>query len=220
MISITLPDAALNRQWRRAKLAVFLVGILVASSGCSFPIFPDDETRENISLNEAQSLVPFTICIPTYLPDGVGPSPQITYHAEGGNPQESDVRLLYREGNELIVEVVQTHAPGRLANPNFDDPASPEAGIRELLAWRVEWPKVDEIRNEVTTDVTLYEDGDLRRSLFEILDPSSLQANMIMWGKEPVGYRLFTRLSADEAKQVAGSMSDCSPKPTGTPTSR
>lgn len=215
-------DPTVNKRHNRAKMVIIYICVLLMLWGCSLPLFPDDDTRENIPLAEVQRLVPFEICQPSQLPDGVESSPQVVYHAEGGNPDESDVRLRYYflENHELAIEVFQKHAPGRLATPHFNDPASPEAGIRELLAWEVGWSKMDEMRKGVTTDVTLYEDGDLERGLFEILDPPSLQANMIMWGKEPVFYRLFTRLSADKAKQVVESMSDCSPKLIGTPTSR
>ena len=190
--------------------------------GCSLPLFPDDDTRENIPLSEAQSLVPFGICQPSQVPDGVESSPQVIYHAEGGSQEESDVRLRYHfmDDHELAIEVFQKYAPGRLADPDLDEADALEAHRRQLLAWVVDWPEVDKTMPAITVNTNIYEDDKLNYGLFEIIEPASLRANMIVWAKEPVGYAVYTRLPTDEAKQVVESMSDCSPNLIGTPTSR
>jgi hypothetical protein len=193
--------------------------ILLMIGGCSLPLFPDDDTRENIPLAEARSLAPFGICLPSYLPEGVELSPQVVYHAEGGSPDESDVRLRYyfSEDHELAIEVFQKYAPGRLANPDLDEADALEAHRRELLAWVVGWPEVDKTMSTITTNTTIYEDDKLKHGLFEIIEPVSLRANMMVWAKRPVGYAVYTRLSTEEAKQIAKSITDCMIKPTATP---
>jgi hypothetical protein len=82
---------------REKSLSVTLSLIILFLSSCAdaFPVGLNDEKLENISLEKAQSLVPFTICLPTYLPHDANSEPYITYHADWGDPVESQIRLRY-----------------------------------------------------------------------------------------------------------------------------
>jgi len=199
-----------------------LLALLLASSGCRLPpeLFPADETREDISLEEAQSLAPFTICLPTYVPAGIEMTPRITYHADFfGDPMESEVRLRYYGSydQELVIEIYQQHYGPRAATPDELAEAVRSFYVRELLKWATGEAEVDSRTMALlTVNVTKYQDDDTARWLFEIVKPTSLHANMVSWGNAPVYYDVYTRLSVEEAKSVVRSipdMPDCGIEP-------
>ncbi len=193
-------------------LFVTAIILLVANPGCStFPppeeLVPVDETYEGISLQEAQEIAPFPICLPVHVPDGIEATPHTVYHADFGDPMESDVRLHYYSSasRELIVEVYQRHRPGA-ATPEKLDEGVRDFYERDLLAWQVGWLKADQVRGQVTINVTEYQNNNMRYWLFEIVEPTSLQANMIAWGNDPVAYQVYTHLSIDQAKRIVQSI--------------
>lgn len=212
-----------NLNMVRYGIRLTLLTLLLASSGCRLPpeLFPADETREDISLEEAQSLTPFAICLPTYVPAGIEMTPRITYHADFGDPMESDVRLRYysSDDQELVIEIYQRHRP-RAVTPEELAEEVRSFYVRELLKWATDGAEVDsETRALLTVNVTKYEDDDMARWLFEIVKPTSLHANMVSWGSAPVYYDIYTRLSTEEAKSIVRSIpdvSDCGIEP-GTP---
>lgn len=217
----------LIKRYSKMKLILLLILLLAVGSGCDIllpppeNLVPADETHENISLAEAQGLFPVAICLPTYVPAGIESTPRITYHADFGDPQDSDLRLRYYQssGGELAIEVYQIPWPG-VSNTDLNKSEyTRQLVMRDLLAWVVGWSKVDEVNAQVTTKTTKYQDN-LDRWLFEIIEPASLRANMIEWGNDPVLYRVYTHLSAEEAKQIAESITDCMIKPTTTPPSK
>jgi hypothetical protein len=84
----------LNRL-RKGVYLVFAV-MIVLLAGCW-----DNLTniyRDNLTLQEAQSLVSFPICIPGYIPPGIDPNPNIINQAEGPDiiPEENYIRLQYK----------------------------------------------------------------------------------------------------------------------------
>ena len=88
-----------------------LVILYLSNCADAFPFGPTDENLENISLEKAQSLVPFAICLPTYLPHDINPEPYITYHADWGDPVESQVRLRYSLLDEKpVIEIFEIHS--------------------------------------------------------------------------------------------------------------
>jgi hypothetical protein len=190
-----------------------LLALLLASSGCRLPpeLFPADETREGISLEEAQSLAPFAICLPIYIPAGIEVTPRVTYHADFGDPMESDVRLRYysSDDQELVIEIHQQHYGPRAATPEELTEHVRGLYIRDLLDWATDGAEVDSrTRALLTVNVAKYQDDEMVRWLFEIVEPTSLYANMVSWGSAPVYYDVYTRLSTEEAKSVVRSIPD------------
>ena len=198
----------------------FLLAFVLVGSGCGlFRGFgPVDENRENITLEEAQGVAPFTICLPIDLPAGLDQTPRVSYHADWGDPIESEVRLRYygSDSQELIVEIRQRPQPGSATPEDLAEQAY-DFYVRELVAWvvgwQVGWSNVDEISKEATTSVTTYQDDGAKRWLFEIVEPASLRANMVYWRNESVAYEVYTYLSVEEAKRIVESIpadtSDC-----------
>jgi hypothetical protein len=89
-------------------VSVLLVGFILAS--CVWEGFPADTVRENITFDEAQDLVDFPICLPTYISEGVEPTPNIIFEADSANvPEETYIRLRYnrQDTQEKIIEVFQ-----------------------------------------------------------------------------------------------------------------
>jgi hypothetical protein len=216
--------ANLTKRYSKKKLTLLLILLSGVGSACNVllpppeNLVPADEIREDISLEEAQRLFPVAICLPAYLPSGIESTPRIVYHADFGDPQDSELRLRYyrSSGNELALEVYEMPWPG-VSNVDLNKSEyTRQLAIRDLLAWMVGWPKVDEIKVQVNSQATKYRD-DLDRWLFQIIEPDSLRSNVIEWGNDPVLYRVYTRLSTDEAKRVAKSITDCMMKPTATP---
>jgi hypothetical protein len=142
----------------------------------------------------------------------VEPAPQITYHAEFGDPNESDITLRYFQSDnpdDVVIEIYQRHTPGLGTPRPIDIETYREASTRALLAWVVGWPQVDNTRGQISVAVTGYESEGLERELFEITEPASLSANMVKWVNDPVYYRVYTHLSATEAQSIADSLTDC-----------
>jgi len=214
-----LSDGKPPKRYNRLRPLVLYTWLLLVSSGCAIFGPPADETRENISLEEAERLVSFTPCLPSYLPTEVDPTPHVKYHAELGDPADADIRVAYylSGSQEPAVEVYQKRF--RVLDGYLDSEDHHEVSLRELLAWVVGWSRVDETRQQLTTHVTPYQD-DSQRWLFEIVEPTSLRANMVEWGNASMHYRVYTRLTIEEAKQIARSLSDCLLKPAATPPSQ
>lgn len=204
-------------EWKwsiRMKMLFLFVALLTLCSAC----IAADEIRENISLTEAESLFPAKICLPVYMPSGIDPTPSITYHADFGDPQDSDLRLRYYRSNDqvLMMEIYQIPWPGVSRQILNESEESRQLSIRDLTAWLVGWSKVEEAKTQIRTNATKYQDG-TEHWLFEILEPTSLRANMIEWGQDSVYYRIFSRLSVEETKKTAQSLTNCTTSPKVTP---
>ena len=196
------------------KGAARLMALLIALSGiagCWRIVRLADETRENIPFDEAQRLVPFAVQCPTYLPTGVEPTPRVTYHAEFGDPLDSEVRLIFGRsgGQEALVEIREKHIADRVERNLLDRDSSREGTLRYLIAWVVGWPSVDETRPQVSTSASSCRLEEIPCTLFEITGPRALRANLIVWADNPTAFSVYTRLPADEAHRVARSVEEC-----------
>ncbi len=82
-----------SRNWFILLLANLLV---LALTGCQLLDFPGDVVLEDLTLEEAQNLVTFSICVPVYIPFEIDPQPNIIYHDDGfGAEQEKFIRHKY-----------------------------------------------------------------------------------------------------------------------------
>jgi len=209
------------RQWCRSRLMFLIALLLVISVGCGTYRAPIDETRDGISLAEAQNLFPVAICLPAYVPTGVEAAPRITYHADFGDPADSELYLRYylRDHQDLAFEIILVPWPSVRNVGLYESKEARQSAIRDLLGWLVGRPKVKDTEPQVTTEAIKHQD-DMERWLFEIVEPDSLRANLVVWGNSPVYYRVYSRLSAEEVMKVARSIPDCAPEPTATPASK
>ena len=209
---------AAKRHWRAPVGAALVLAIaLLFVAGClQWPQGPGlDDIREGISLAEAQALAPFPICVPTVTPLGAQAVPSVIYHADFGDPMESDVRLRYYDldGQELLIEIYQRHSPGASTPEDITDDIQ-DYYVHRLIAWQVgwdmEWSEIEAIGDEVSVSLSSYSDDNIDGWLYEITEPDSLRANLISWGNDPVAYLVYTRLSAEGAKEVVRSLPDVS----------
>ncbi len=89
-----------NLTTRMRKISLILIGLviltIIASMVYLWIVLPKDILTKNLSMEEAQDLVSFPLCIPTYLPANAGGDPQIIYQADAANvPEETFIRLRY-----------------------------------------------------------------------------------------------------------------------------
>ncbi len=182
--------------------------LLLAVASCA----PIDDHQDNISLAGAQEIVPFPICMPAYLPEGITLDPKVAYHADFGDPMESDVRLRYFDSHsgELAIEIYQRHSPGSgTGEIAMEYKQVYKSYERELLWWEgvLIWSRGRE-RYTIPEDHIIitrekYYDEDTSRWIFQFEEPMEIQANMIIWGNDPVDYHLYTHLSLEQAQEIA-----------------
>jgi len=214
-----------NRSQEGLKLALLLVLALATMSGCSSRFLEafalTDDIREDISLEEAQHVAPFRICLPTHLPDEVDPTPWITYHADWGDAAESNVQLRYYDTrDDIAIEIHQRYVPNA-STPDSISEQTHRLYARDMLAWKIGWSEALQMMDEVTLNAAKYQDDDtIELWVFEIVEPTSAQMNMITWGNASVIYEVYTQVSTEEAKEIVHSilqMADCGTEMTSTP---
>ena len=196
-----------------------LLILVLALTACSLPAgtLPVDDpragTREHISLSEAQRLVPFTICLPTSLPSELTPVPDITYRYSSWDPADTylEVRYYRSSDNELAVEIDQWDASGSLATTGEQTKYGPNIDVRELLAWQLGWEGVDAVQGGVKTTMVSESQVGFTQWQLTILAPASLQATLLYWRRPLVTYYIYSRLSAEDSRDIARSMHACAP---------
>jgi hypothetical protein len=195
---------------------------VVIISGCSLETGPADKTYTDISLAEAQRLVPFTLCLPSYLPDELTSTPKVVYHAEMGDPKDADVRLRYYRPNETtpVVEVFQKASSIDLERYNTSEYGGRHVAESELVRWAIGLSGTQEVKSGITVSVTKYVDDLISRWVYEIPASEPARANMIEWGNGHKYYQVYTHFPLDEAQRIAQSMKDCEMVPTVVPISK
>jgi hypothetical protein len=176
-----------------------------------------EDFRESLTIEEAQSLVEFQLCKPTYVPSGIDPTPKILYDAEDVNiPEETYIRLQYRRVNdqEKIFEIHQRYTPDAGMRTTYPETAHEGAKVN-LLDW-ISYPKfLSEAEMEVAMTRTqmvssVFQTNGTVWWLYEITDPSEYRSTMTKWIKDHVEYRILSYLPAEEIQKVTFSMIECS----------
>jgi hypothetical protein len=176
-----------------------------------------EDFRENLTIEEAQSLVEFQLCKPTYVPSGIDSTPKILYDAEDINiPEETYIRLQYRrvDDQEKIFEIYQRYTPDAGMRTTYPEMAHEGAKVN-LLDW-ISYPKfLSEVEMEVAMTRTQMASGVFQTNgtvwwLYEITDPIEYQTTMTKWIKDHVEYRILSYLPAVEIEKVTLSMLECS----------
>lgn len=119
-----------------------------------------DTNYENLTMQEAQEKNPFDICLPDNIPQSLKISSSFNYHAEFGDPEESDIRFKYinRESNKVILEIKEKHTPGRWGSYNEAEEKYHGSQKLKLVAWledyRRPFDRYDKLLLEITSTVT------------------------------------------------------------------
>jgi hypothetical protein len=186
----------------KTKRVLLLAGIVFYNTGCWF----QDDSRQNISLDEARRLFPEVICAPTYIPIGIDSTPRVDYLNDNG---EYHVRIhYYRFGSvEPAIEVYQTNIEVDAQYLEIYQ----ESAKHDLVYWLVGEMDVEQVAAQTTIKVSTYEHGDKVQRLFEIVEPEALRANLVEWaeGNPSTDHRVFSTLSAEETLKIAGALTDC-----------
>ena len=207
------------RAQRALRITILsLLPVLIAGGCIPIPGVSPDTVKENISIGEAQALLPFQICLPGYLPTGAEMRSGVRYHDEFGDPNESDVTIDYQDKEELetVLTIYERHGPP--SQLDADDNVTRNLNLEQLIAWQVGWPNVDAASEQVIATYGVYADGS-DRLMIEITSPESLRATLVTWNlSDYVLVDIYSHLSLEETRKVAESMRDCTALPAGTET--
>lgn len=177
------------------------------------------ETRDDLTLSEAQALLPFQICLPAYIPADLKGNDLVVVEGEIKSQAEVNLRIDYvRPGNETsIVTIKEWNAPGNVGRIDPYNETDQKVALKSLLTWLTDGSEAEKLLKQVVGNYEVYNDEGTEYLIVEIQLPDSLRSVGINWKAESVGYQVFTRLSVEEAKRVADSMSICGTVPTSTP---
>lgn len=211
-------------QKKLAVVALILLAMIVLAIGIwiawLWTSLPHDIVRENITIEEAQGLVSFPICMPAYIPPEINPEPQIIYHADAANvPQETYIRLLYQhvDTREVAFEVYQNYTNDETMKTVYSESAR-QGAIVSLLYWMAplrtlsesEISEIESAMQYVQLDASSFQSNQTVWWLYEITDPIEYRSTMTKWIKDHVEYRILSYLPAEEIEKVALSMIECS----------
>jgi len=199
---------------------IFIMILLITSMMSCQWIGYGDALRENITLEEAQSLVSFPICIPAYIPPEIDSNPQIIYEADSANvAEETYIRLKYKylDDKEKAFEVYQRYTnKGGMSTEYTDSQLESRMGgaIVTLFYWISPNPlsesELNVIKKQAKLDADVFQTDQTVCWLYEITDPSEYRSTMTEWIIEHVDYRILSYLPAEEIEKVTLSMFDCS----------
>ena len=176
--------------------------------------FPHDELKEDITMDEAQSLVIFPICVPAYLSPKVDASYEIIDEADDAKvPEVTYIRLRYQGSDDKnkVLEIYQRYTPheGLNSNPNL------ESAKVNLLYWMLPLRAISESKikaamKQAQITASFSKTGETIWWFYEITDPSEYRSTMTTWVRNHVEYRVLSYLPAEEIKKITLSMFKCS----------
>lgn len=197
---------------------MLLVGIILSS--CGWTGFPSDTIIEDISLDEAQELVSFPICLPTYIPQEVDPIPYIIYDADSADvPEETYIRLRYdrQDTQEKIFEVSQviSNSPEMQLTYTVSRLESMQGKAKASLIYWI-FPKAlsrsefSEIESQISIEAEANQTDHTVYWLYEIVEPREFRSTMTNWTRDQIEYRIYSLLPADEIIKITESLVECS----------
>ena len=205
------------------KVALVLTTLVILTVCVLYTIqvisIPGDVLREDITLEEAQSLVTFSICIPTYIPTGIDPNPQIIYAADAANvPEETYIRLRYKrlDNQEKVMEIYQRYTPDAEMKTEYPDLESFRNKATIIMVWWISDPKslsrseTDNAVERTQLEANVFQTDQTVWWLYEITDPIEYRSTMTKWIEDHVEYRILSYLPAEEIEKVTLSMLECS----------
>lgn len=201
-----------NMRWWPGLL--LLVIIVVA---CANGLNQSYMYEENITLERVQSLAPFEVCLPSWLPAGVHPAPTLSYGHEGASPDAPPLEAhLYAEysdadGNRVMeLRQLYTHISTPVAVPT----QLPKNHVERLIAWQLDWnwDQVKAVEPNVTWADSTQQDNELIYVAAEITAPNDLRGTVVAWRPEDARdalYVLYSHLPLTTTLDVAMSVSSC-----------
>jgi len=209
----------LSKLWKRMPILIILA-ILTACLAWATLVWinlPHGQSRVDITIEEAQGLVSFPICIPTYIPPGIDANPKINFDADAANaPEETYIRLIYKQidNRKEVIEVIQNYTPDkgmRAERYEFER----EAAKVSLLYWMyplrfISESKLDATKEQIQMEASASKTNETVWWFFEIVNPSEYRSTMTKWVVNNVEYRIFSYLPAEEIKKVTLAMLECS----------
>jgi hypothetical protein len=199
-----------------AYLCLTLMTGLLVSCGDNL----DNIYRENLTLKEAQKLVTFQICVPSYIPAGIDSNPNIINQAEGPDiiPEENYIRLQYKRVNDQkkafeVFERFTSYEEFKLPIQDDERNNIREASKVDLLYWMTKSLSESEINTAVKQMVIkddILQTGKVVWFYLEIVDPEKYHSTKTYWVNNHVEYRILSYLPAEEIKAITQSMINCS----------
>jgi hypothetical protein len=199
-----------------------LIPIIIAAMSASLSSCWDDPTniyQDNLTLQEAQALVSFPICLPEYIPPGVDPDPDIIHQAEGPEiiPEENYIRLLFKryDTHEKVFEVFQRYTNDeelKLQPSEMINEHTREQSKVDLLDWMTDFLSETKIRSaleQMRMDVDVIQTDHVVWRLFEIVYPAQYRSTKTYWVRNHVEYRALSYLPSQEIKAITQSMLNC-----------
>ena len=217
--SVMNMNSFLHKLWKYLPILIIVVILTICSSQVILVAnnLSQGQSREDITMEEAQSLVTFPICVPTYIPPGIDSNLSINYLAEEVNlPEETYIRLLYTriDDRKEVIEVIQNYTPDKELRAEFSE-SEVEGAKVSLLNWMYPFRFFSESKLEATMEQLQMEASVSTTNgmvwwLYEIVDPSEYRSTMTKWVVNNVEFRIFSYLPAEEIKKVTLSMLECS----------
>ena len=170
-----------------------------------------NEARQSTTLQEAQTLLPFQICLPKYIPVDLKRNELVVVEGEIKSQAEVSLRIDYvRPENETpIVTVKEWNAPGNVGKIDPSNETDRKVALNSLLTWLTNRIEAEKLLEQVIANYKVYNSEGTEGLIVEIQSPDSLRSVRISWQDDPIGYQVFARLSIEEAKKVADSISNC-----------
>jgi hypothetical protein len=186
--------------------SLFIVGLMATCA--PFPLL--DKTHKDISLEEAQTLAPFEVCLPSWLPPEMKSTPLLTYHEELGEPGPPIEAYLYAEyftEGDRTMELRYAYSPPDAIRPKY----GADMLVGRQLGWQMDWDwdSVKAVEPEVVWTSSTQEDSALTYNAIEITAPHYLRATLVTWSSEDVAYFLYSRFQLSTTLRSAESVSTC-----------
>ena len=206
--------------WIHSRKGVYFVlammmGLLESCWG-----LPTNIYRDNLTLQEAQSLVSFQICVPGYIPPGIDPNPNIINQAEGPEiiQEENYIRLQYKftDNHKKAFEVYQRFTNDKeftLQSLDTITESIREGSKVDLLYWMavgyLSESKIRSIVEQMKIEVDVFQTKQTVWLFYEIVDPEQYRSTKTYWVTNHVEYRILAYLPAEEIKAITQSMMNC-----------
>lgn len=219
--SVMKINSFLRKLWKYLPILMVLATLIVCIQQVMLVAnnLPGGQSREDIKMEEAQSLVSFPICVPTYIPPGIDSNLSINYLAEEvNNPDETYIRLLYKriDDRKEVIEVIQNYTPGKGMKAEYSERELAGAKV-SLLDWMyplsfIFESQLDTAVEQIQMEANVSTTNETVWRLYEIVDPREYRSTMTKWVVHNVEYRIFSYLPAEEIKKITLAMLECSIK--------
>jgi hypothetical protein len=191
---------------------LFLFLIISCLTGCSMGSL--DDNKKDLSLAEAQELVSFKICLPSYLPAKTDPNPSITYYADYGDSPEKYIVLQYKMiiTGEHFIDIWQRYDSGAEKLKNEYDDDVHEAWKYQLIYWIIpsNTRQAEALFKRASVEHKAFESQTVVWWLYELVEPIEYQSTLTRWNKDNMRYEIFSILTPEEINEVTMSMFECS----------